>query len=91
MAKSQLKDFNTDLSGWFNDVVLKAELADYAPIKGCMVIRPYGYALWENIQKFMDPLIKNRELKMPISPYSYPCTIFKKKKNTSKVLPPYWQ
>ena len=60
MAKSQLKDFNTNLSEWYNDVVLKSELADYAPVKGCMVIRPYGYALWEGIQKFMDTKIKEK-------------------------------
>ncbi len=40
-----------DYSRWYTDVVQKAELADYAPVKGCMVIRPYGYALWENMQR----------------------------------------
>ena len=47
-----------DYSRWYTDVVLKAELADYSPVKGCMVIRPYGYALWENIQGALDRLIK---------------------------------
>ncbi|MEN2984065.1 MAG: proline--tRNA ligase [Dictyoglomaceae bacterium] len=47
-----------DFSRWYTDVILKAKLADYAPIKGCMVIRPYGYALWENIQKVLDEKIK---------------------------------
>ncbi len=47
-----------DYSAWYNDIVLKAELADYAPVKGCMVIRPYGYAIWENIQRIMDGMIK---------------------------------
>ena len=43
-----------NISKWYTDVILQAELADYAPIKGCMVIRPYGYALWESIQTFLD-------------------------------------
>ena len=47
-----------DYSQWYLDVVLKAELADYGPVKGCMVIRPYGYGIWENMQKDMDRRIK---------------------------------
>jgi prolyl-tRNA synthetase len=47
-----------DYSRWYTDVVLRAELADYAPVKGCMVIRPYGYALWENIQAALDRRFK---------------------------------
>jgi prolyl-tRNA synthetase len=47
-----------DYSRWYTDVIQKAELADYAPVKGCMVIRPYGYALWENIQEGLDRRFK---------------------------------
>ena len=47
-----------DFSQWYLDVVLKAELADYGPVKGCMVIRPYGYAIWEAMQADMDRRIK---------------------------------
>ena len=47
-----------DFSQWYLDVVLKAELADYGPVKGCMVIRPYGYAIWEHMQADMDRRIK---------------------------------
>lgn len=43
-----------DFSRWYVDVVRRAELADYSPVKGCMVIRPYGYAIWENIQRLLD-------------------------------------
>jgi prolyl-tRNA synthetase len=43
---------------WYNDVVLKAELADYSPVRGCMVIRPYGYAIWESMQAELDRYIK---------------------------------
>ena len=47
-----------DFPGWYNDVVLKAELADYSPVKGCMIIRPYGYALWESMRDELDRHIK---------------------------------
>ena len=43
-----------DFSAWYQDVVLQARLADYSPVKGCMVIRPNGYAIWENIQRELD-------------------------------------
>jgi prolyl-tRNA synthetase len=47
-----------DFARWYTDVVQKAELADYSPVKGCMVIRPYGYALWENVQQALDRRFK---------------------------------
>lgn len=47
-----------DFSRWYTDVVRRAELADYSPVKGCMVIRPYGYALWENARDLLDARIK---------------------------------
>ncbi len=49
------KDYNQ----WYLDVIQAAELADYAPVKGCMVIRPNGYALWENIQQILDKMFKD--------------------------------
>ncbi len=47
-----------NFSDWYNQLVLKAELADYAPVRGCMVVRPYGWALWENIQQGLDRRFK---------------------------------
>src|SRR2546423_9369649 len=47
-----------DFGRWYIDVVRKAELADYSPVKGCMVIRPYGYAIWELIQQSLDRRFK---------------------------------
>ncbi len=47
-----------DFPGWYNDVVLKAQLADYSPVRGCMVIRPYGYAMWESMRDELDRHIK---------------------------------
>jgi prolyl-tRNA synthetase len=49
---------SVDFSRWYLDVVRKAELADYSPVKGCMVIRPYGYAIWELIQRQLDDRLK---------------------------------
>jgi len=48
----------TDYSQWYIDIVINARLADYAPVKGCMVVRPRGYALWERIQQGLDGLFK---------------------------------
>lgn len=47
-----------DFNQWYTDLVRKAELADYSPVRGCMVIRPYGYALWENVRDALDAMIK---------------------------------
>src|SRR5512145_808798 len=47
-----------DFSAWYNEVVLRAELADYSPVRGCMVIRPSGYGIWEKIQRALDDMFK---------------------------------
>jgi prolyl-tRNA synthetase len=47
-----------DFPGWYNDVVLKAQLADYSPVRGCMIIRPYGFAIWESMRDELDRYIK---------------------------------
>ncbi len=54
----EIADINTDFPQWYTDVVLKTQLVDYGPVKGTMVIRPYGYAIWENIQKELDARFK---------------------------------
>jgi len=54
----EITDQEDNFSQWYNQVVRKAELADYAPVRGCMIIRPYGYAIWENIQRLMDDRFK---------------------------------
>jgi len=48
-----------DFSAWYNEVVLKAELADYSPVRGCMVIRPRGYGIWERMQQQLDMMFKD--------------------------------
>ncbi|MEJ2050487.1 MAG: proline--tRNA ligase, partial [Calditrichota bacterium] len=57
MSKGVTKQ-SEDYSRWYTDVVQKAELADYSPVKGCMVIRPYGYAIWERLQETLDGMFK---------------------------------
>ena len=55
---SQIADIETDFPQWYTDVVLKTKLVDYGPVRGTMVIRPYGYAIWENIQRELDKRFK---------------------------------
>ena len=56
MAK--LTKRSDDYNQWYIDIVMKAEMADYAPVKGCMVIRPWGYAIWERMQRALDDMFK---------------------------------
>jgi prolyl-tRNA synthetase len=58
MAEEKLPTRAQDFSEWYNQLVLKAQLADYAPVRGCMIVRPYGWALWENIQGALDRRFK---------------------------------
>lgn len=57
--KNRLRSRTEDHAGWYTDLILQSGLADYAPVKGCMVLRPYGWALWENLQKYLDPMLKD--------------------------------
>ena len=54
----EIVDQEDNFSQWYNQVVRKADLADYSPVRGCMIIKPYGYAVWENIQRLMDARFK---------------------------------
>ena len=58
MAEEKLPTRSQDFSEWYNQLVLKAQLADYAPVRGCMIVRPYGWALWENVQQALDRRFK---------------------------------
>jgi len=58
MADEKLPTRAEDFSEWYNQLVLKAQLADYAPVRGCMIVRPYGWALWENVQQSLDRRFK---------------------------------
>ena len=63
---------NQDFSEWYVQVVQKAELADYAPVKGCMIIRPDAYAVWERIQEILNKKIKATGVRNVYFPYVYP-------------------
>jgi prolyl-tRNA synthetase len=58
MADKALTTRAQDFSAWYNELILRAELADYSPVRGCMVIRPNGYAIWEEIQRALDAMFK---------------------------------
>ena len=58
MSNEKLTTRNENYSEWYNQVIQRAEMADYAPVRGCMVVRPYGWALWENIQQALDSRFK---------------------------------
>jgi prolyl-tRNA synthetase len=58
MSDQKLPSRIEDFSEWYNQLVLRAELADYAPVRGCMIVRPYGWALWENITMVLDRRFK---------------------------------
>ncbi|MCI1945375.1 proline--tRNA ligase [Clostridium luticellarii] len=65
----QITSRSEDFAQWYTDIVRKAELADYSSVRGCMIIRPYGYAIWERIQKYVDAKIKgtgHENVYMPI-------------------------
>jgi prolyl-tRNA synthetase len=60
MAESKaLTTRSADFSAWYNEVIARAELADYSPVRGCMVIRPNGYAIWEQMQQALDRMFKD--------------------------------
>lgn len=59
MLQDDEKGKDAERARWYTDTILQSELADYSPVKGCMVIRPYGYALWEHIQRSLDQMIKD--------------------------------
>ncbi len=69
-----------DYSKWYTDVVTQAKLADYSPVKGCMVIRPHGYALWENMQKVLDRMFKETGHENAYFPLFIPESFLKREK-----------
>ena len=75
---TQIADIEKDFAQWFTDVVIKTELVDYGPVKGTMVIRPYGYAIWENIQAEMDKRFKQNGAVNAYFPLLIPMSFFTK-------------
>src|SRR3979490_134773 len=81
MAEEKLPTRAQDFSEWYNQLVLKAQLADYAPVRGCMIVRPYGWALWENIQPAPDPRSKARVHQTGAFPMLIPRSFIDKEKH----------
>ena len=75
MAK-ELTTSAQDYSQWYNDLVLKGSLADYSAVRGCMVIKPYGYALWENMQAALDKMFKDTGHENAYFPLFVPKSLF---------------
>jgi prolyl-tRNA synthetase len=76
MASEKITPRSTDYSRWYLDVIAAAELADNSPVRGCMVIRPNGYAIWENIQKILDTMFKETGVSNAYFPLFIPKSFF---------------
>src|SRR3989304_5431310 len=79
-AKVKITPRGEDFSEWYQDVIAAAELADYAPVKGCMVIRPNGFAIWENIQKILDQKFKDTGVENAYFPLFIPHELLEREK-----------
>lgn len=77
-----------DFSRWYTDIVRKAHLMDYSSVKGCMIIEPYGYAIWENIQKILDHKFKELGHQNVMMPLLIPETLLQKEKDHVKGFAP---
>ena len=79
MAKDKgLTPQSQDFNEWYNEVVLKADLVDYGPVRGTMVIKPYGYALWEGLQRELDRRFKETGHQNAYFPLFIPMSFFQK-------------
>ena len=76
-----ITSMNEDFAKWYTDIVKKAELVDYSSVKGCMIIRPYGYAIWENIQKILDEKLKATGHENVYMPMFIPESLLQKEKD----------
>ncbi|MFT3895170.1 MAG: proline--tRNA ligase [Anaerolineales bacterium] len=80
MAEEKLTTRAEDFSEWYNQLVLRADLADYAPVRGCMVVKPYGWALWENCIAALDKRFKETGHVNAAFPTLIPMSFFEKEK-----------
>ena len=77
----QITSMDVDFAQWYTDVVKKAELMDYSSVKGCMIFRPYGYAIWENIQRELDTRFKKTGHENVYMPMFIPESLLTKEKD----------
>ncbi len=80
MSNEKLTPRSENYSEWYTQVVLRAEMADYAPVRGCMVVRPYGWTLWENIQQALDKRFKATGHQNAAFPLLIPMSFLEKEK-----------
>ncbi|MFN2120150.1 MAG: proline--tRNA ligase, partial [Anaerolineales bacterium] len=80
MAEDRLPTRKENFAEWFNQLVLRAEMADYAPVRGCMVVRPYGWTLWENMTAELDRRFKETGHVNAAFPILIPLSFFEKEK-----------
>src|SRR5512146_2905963 len=80
MAEDKLPTRSENFSEWYNQLVQKAELADYAPVRGCMVVRPYGWGIWENMTAALDRRFKETGHVNAAFPTLIPMSFFEKEK-----------
>ena len=76
-----ITSMSEDFAQWYTDVVKKAELVEYSNVKGCMIIRPDGYAIWENIQKELDARFKATGVQNVYMPMFIPESLLQKEKD----------
>ncbi len=76
-----ITSMDEDFAKWYTDICKKAELVEYTSVKGCMVIRPYGYAIWENIQRILDTMFKERGHENVCMPMFIPESLLQKEKD----------
>ena len=74
----EITSMDVDFSKWYTDIIKKAELAEYSSIKGCMIIRPYGFKIWENIQSYLDKKFKKTGHENIYMPMFIPESLLKK-------------
>ncbi len=77
----QITSMDEDFAKWYTDIVKKAELIEYTSVKGCMVIRPYGYAIWENMQRILDGMFKETGHENVCMPMFIPESLLNKEKD----------
>ena len=77
----QITSMDEDFAKWYTDIVKKADLIDYSSVKGCMIIRPYGYAIWEHIQRILDTEFKKTGHENIYMPMFIPESLLKKEKD----------
>ncbi|MCS7092557.1 MAG: proline--tRNA ligase [Patescibacteria group bacterium] len=81
VEKNSITKKSENVSDWYADVIIQSGLADYGPVRGTMILKPYGYALWENVQKALDAMFKSGGVENAYFPMFIPMSLFNKEKS----------